>query len=391
MSIQIFQLRCLYSMSSGHLKASFLLALVAFCAVAQPSALRDPHHKAEVDALFAQWDKPDSPGCAVGIIKDGVLIHARGFGMANLEHGISIMPTTVFDIGSCSKQFTAFSILLLEKQGKLSLDDDIRKFVPEIPDFGHAILIRHLLYHTSGLRNYVTLLEREGKHTEDLATDADALAVLAKERDLNFVPGEKHRYSNTGYFLMALVVKKVSGESLRDFARKNIFEPLGMTHSHFHNDHTMIVKSRATGYSPLSGGGFGIEMSNWEHLGDGSLMTTVEDLVKWDQNFYDGKVGGKDVMARLEIPGRLDDGTKLNYGGGLIIGEYEGTRMIHHGGAWAGYRSHILRFPERRLSFIVLGNLSSLDAWNLAGKVSLLFFPADVEPSTEKTAERSRK
>src|ERR1043166_6266844 len=301
-------------MISGSFNTWLLWAFVAFNVVAQPSAPVDASHTAQVDALFAQWDKPDSPGCAVGIIKDGVLIHARGYGMANLEHGIPITRQTVFDIGSCSKQFTAFCILLLEKQGKLSLDNDVRKFVPEVPDFGRPILIRHLLYHTSGLRNVVTLLESDGKRTEDVVTDADGLRVVAKERDLNFAPGEKHRYSNTGYFLMSLIVKKVTGESLREFARKNIFEPLAMTHSHFHDDHTMIVKSRATGYSPLPGGGFAIDMSNWEHVGDGSLMTTVEDLVKWDQNFYDGKVGGKDLVRRMEIPGRLNDGTKLNYG-----------------------------------------------------------------------------
>jgi CubicO group peptidase (beta-lactamase class C family) len=378
-------------MISGSFNTWLLWAFVAFNVVAQPSAPVDASHTAQVDALFAQWDKPDSPGCAVGIIKDGVLIHARGYGMANLEHGIPITRQTVFDIGSCSKQFTAFCILLLEKQGKLSLDNDVRKFVPEVPDFGRPILIRHLLYHTSGLRNVVTLLESDGKRTEDVVTDADGLRVVAKERDLNFAPGEKHRYSNTGYFLMSLIVKKVTGESLREFARKNIFEPLAMTHSHFHDDHTMIVKSRATGYSPLPGGGFAIDMSNWEHVGDGSLMTTVEDLVKWDQNFYDGKVGGKDLVRRMEIPGRLNDGTKLNYGCGLIIGEYQGTPMIHHGGAWAGYRSHILRFPERRLTFVVLGNLSSLDAWNMAGRVSLLFFPSDAEPHVSKKPAEQRR
>ena len=379
-------------MSCGCFNTWLLWAFVAFNVVAQPSAPVDASHTAQVDALFAQWDMPDSPGCAVGIIKDGVLIHARGYGMANLEHGIPITRQTVFDIGSCSKQFTAFCILLLEKQGKLSLDNDVRKFVPEVPDFGRPILIRHLLYHTSGLRNVVTLLENDGKRSEDLVTDADGLRVLAKERDLNFLPGEKHRYSNTGYFLMSLIVKKVSGESLREFARKNIFEPLGMTHTKFHDDHTMIVKSRATGYSPSSGGGFGIDMSNWEHVGDGSLMTTLEDLVKWDRNFYDGKAGGKDLVRRMEIPGRLNDGTKHNYGCGLIIGEYQGTPMIHHGGAWAGYRSHILRFPERRLTFVVLGNLSSLDAWNMAGRASLLFFPSDPEPRIlKKPAEQRRE
>jgi len=358
-----------------------------FLAAAKEAMSAQATNAARIDALFTKWDKPGSPGCAVGVIKEGVFVHARGYGMANLEHGIPITPTTVFDIGSCSKQFTAFSVLLLAHERKLSLDDNIRKYLPEVPDHGRTISIRHLLHHTSGLRDYNDLLELDGKRVEDVTTEEDALRVVAKQRGVNFAAGARYLYSNTGYFLLAVIVKRVGEESLREFARKRIFDPLGMSHTHFHDRHTEIVPSRATGYEAGPGREFGISMSNWEQLGDGALMTTLEDLLKWDRNFYDAKVGGREVIEQMLIPGKLNDGTKLNYACGLIIGEYEGGAMIHHGGAWAGYRAQITRFPERKLSVVLLGNLSSLDAWDLAGRVSLVYL--DRGPTTNENAERA--
>jgi len=362
------------------------LAGCAFLASFSVSA-DDTNHGKAVDAVFAPWDKPDSPGCAVGVIQDGALVHARGYGMANLEHGIPITSRTVFDIGSCSKQFTAFSILLLAQQRKLSLTDNIRKFAPEIPDYGSPILIHHLLHHTSGLRDYNDLLELDGKRVDDVTTEEDALRLLARQRALNFKPGERHLYSNTGYFLLAVIVKRVSGQTLREFAHERIFKPLGMTNTHFHDDHTFIVKSRATAYAPKSGGGGGyaIDMSNWEQLGDGALMTTIEDLLQWDRNFYDPKVGGPAAIEQMLTPGKLNDGTKLNYACGLIVGEYQGTQMAHHGGSWAGYRAHLVRFPERKLSVFVLGNLSSLDTWSLAGRTGLLFLEGETHSKPSNT------
>jgi CubicO group peptidase (beta-lactamase class C family) len=362
-------------------------AFLAAAPAAQPTGSVGANQTTAVGAMFARWDKPDSPGCSVGVIKDGVLVHASGYGRANLEHGIAITAKTVFDIGSCSKQFTAFSILILAQEQKLSLQDNIRKFLPEIPDYGRPILIRHLLHHTSGLRDYNDLLELDDKRVEDVTTDEDALRLIAKQRALNFPPGERHLYSNTGYFLLAVIVKRASGESLRVFAHKNIFQPLGMENTHFHDDHTLIVKSRATGYSPRPEGGFSIDMSNWEQLGDGALMTTIEDLLKWDQNFYDAKVGGRMVLDQMLTPGELNDGRKLKYACGLIVGEYRGRQMIHHGGAWAGYRAQMVRFPKQKLSVFVLGNLSTLDTWNLAGKVGLLFLEGEANSETPKNTE----
>jgi len=345
--------------------------------------------RARVDQLFASWDRPDSPGCALGIVQDGQLIFARGYGMANLEHGIPITPRTVFDIGSTSKQFTAASILLLEQQGKLSLEDDIRRFVPEVPDYGRPITIGHLLYHTSGLRDYLTLMALAGVHFDGVTTEEDALRLIARQRGLNFPPGEDYLYSNSGYFLLSIIVKRASGLSLREFAEAHIFRPLGMTSTHFHDDHTRIVPRRATGYAPAPDGGFRIRMSHFEQTGDGALMTTVEDLALWDQNFYQPKVGGPELIRRMLMPGRLTSGETLRYAAGLIVETYRGATVIRHGGSWAGYRAEFLRFPEQRFSVICLCNVSNSDPTQLAYRVADLYldsvFP-ERAPSSQRAA-----
>jgi len=203
----------------------------------------------KVDELFTVWDTPDSPGCALGIIKDGKLIYKRGYGMANLEHNIPISATTVLRIGSTSKQFTAMSIALLAEQGKISLDDDIRKCLSEMPEYESPITIRHLIHHTSGIRDYLELMELAGRRDDDYYTDDEAIDMLARQKELNFKPGDEFLYSNSGYFLLSAIAKRASGKSLREFAQENIFKPLSMNNTHFHDDHTMIVKNRAAGYS----------------------------------------------------------------------------------------------------------------------------------------------
>ncbi len=344
---------------------------------------------ARVDSVFAPWDRSDSPGCALGIVKDGQLVYARGYGMANLEHSIPIAPRTVFDIGSTAKQFTAASILLLEQQGKLSRDDDIRRFLPEIPDYGRPITIRHLLHHTSGLRDYLTLMALAGIHFDGVTTEEDALRIIARQKGLNFAPGEDYLYSNSGYFLLSLIVKRVSGRSLREFAEENIFRPLGMKSTQFQDDHTRIIPHRATGYAPAPSGGFRLNMSQFEQTGDGALWTTVEDLVLWDRNFYEPKVGGPDLIRQLLEPGRLLSGETVAYAAGLIKGTYRGLTVIRHGGSWAGYRAELLRFPEQRFSVICLCNLSTINPTRLAYQVADLYL-ASAFPDRERDRSPER-
>ena len=234
-------------------RSSFVLA--AACLLAAPlafaaDAAAPPSKEARVDALFAEADRSDTPGCALGIFQDGRIAYSKGYGMANLELGVANTPHTVYDIGSLGKQFTAFSIYLLARDGKISIDDDVRKYVPELPDFGKPVTIRHLLHHTGGLRDYIELLELEGHGSEDLTTAQEALDTLTRQKAPLFAPGERYEYSNTGYFLLSWVVKRASGKSLRDFAQERIFGPLGMTHTQYNDEHGRIIPNRSTGYNP---------------------------------------------------------------------------------------------------------------------------------------------
>jgi CubicO group peptidase (beta-lactamase class C family) len=289
--------------------------------------------------------------------------------MANLEHSVPISASTVFDLGSTSKQFTAACIGLLVQQGKLSLDDDVRRFLPELRDYGTPITVRHLLHHTSGLRDYLELFLIAGRKTEDWTTRAQALAMIARQKQLNFQPGERHLYSNSGYFLLAQIVERASGTSMAKFAEREIFAPLGMRDTHVHEDHTLLVPARATGYSPREGG-FGIDMSDFEQTGDGAVMTTVADLAKWDRNFTTQQVGGDQLQRFLHEHGRLNDGSELPYCSGLVVDTFRGLERVSHGGAWAGYRAQLIRFPKHGLSVMCLTNLGTIDPSSICADIA---------------------
>ncbi|MFQ5817026.1 MAG: serine hydrolase domain-containing protein [Terriglobia bacterium] len=328
----------------------------------------------KVDAVFADWDQPDSPGCALGVVQNGKLIYTRGYGMASLEHRVPISSQSVFYIGSTSKQFVAASVVLAAAQRQLSLDDDIRKHLPEMPDYGTPITLRHLIHHSSGLRDYLSLMSLAGMPFENIYTDEELIELLARQKQLNFTPGEQYLYSNSGYFLLAQIVKRATGHSLRAFAEENIFKPLGMTSTHFHDDRTLVVANRATAYSPQKEGGFRLNwFLNFDKVGSGGLLTTVEDLYLWDQNFYEIKVGGRDFVQQLLTPGTLNNGQILDYAFGLAVGEYKGLKTVSHGGAFMGFRAQLLRFPEQKFSVICLCNLSNINPTRLARQVADIY------------------
>jgi CubicO group peptidase (beta-lactamase class C family) len=336
-----------------------------------------------VDAIFAEYDRTDSPGCALGVFQDGRIEYARGYGMANLEHALANSPQTVFDIGSTSKQFTVFAVLLLEQDGKLGIDDDVRKHVPELYGYGPTITIRQLMQHTSGLRDYLGLFWLRGIETEDLTTDEDSLEVIVRQEKLNFEPGSEYLYSNSGYFLLSQIVKRVSGKSLSEFAEERIFGPLGMRHTRFHGDHRRIVPRRATGYDEGAEGGFVIDMSDYEQTGDGAVYTTVEDLFLWDQNFYHAKVGTAEILERMQTPGKLANGEPITYGLGLVMRDYRGLPTVSHGGSWAGYRAQLLRFPDERFSVACVCNLGATDPSRLARRVAEVYLGEKMAPSNQ--------
>ena len=334
--------------------------------------------ESKVDQIFAPVNKPDSPGCAVGVIKDARLIYEHAYGSANLELETPLTTKSTFNVGSISKQFTALSILILAQQGKLSLDDSVRKYIPEVPDFGAPITLRHFIHHTSGLRDFLEMLEMAGRRNGDVETEKDVLDMVSRQRTLNHKPGEEYLYTNTGYLLLSIVVKRVAGKPLSEFAEENIFKPLGMTHTRFSDDHTALIPGLVDAYLPKTGGGFRKWMPRHDLVGSSNLFTTVEDLARWDQNFYDKKVGGA-LIDQMLTPGTLNDGTKLDYAFGLILSAYKGLPAVVHAGSSMGYQGTLLRFPGQHFSVAVLCNVRGLNPDGVARSVADVYLADQIK------------
>ena len=375
------------SMSLIPVAASVLLSFSLLAQTPPPAAENLP---ARVDSLFQKMDSTVSPGCALSVMKEGKIIYERGYGMADLDHNVPNTPTTVFHVASMSKQFTAASILLLAQQGKLSLDDPVRKYIPELPDFGMPVTIRQLIHHTSGLRDQWDLLGLSGwRYSLDLITNDDVLYVVSHQKELNFPPGTKHLYSNTGYTLLGEVVKRVSGQSLREFTTTNIFQPPGMKNTHFRDDHAEIIKNIAYGYEPAKDT-FRLSVTNFDTVGATSLMTTVEDLALWDENFYNPRVGGPDLIKHMLERGKLNNGEQLDYASGLVIGTYRGLNTVDHNGADAGYRADLIRFPDQHFSSACLCNLATANPADLNRKVAEIYLAKEMKPADPAHAEDSK-
>lgn len=339
-----------------------------------------------IDQLMSAMISGDGPGASIAVARDGKIIFSNGYGHANLEYDIHNTPQTVFHIASVSKQFTAFAIAMLADQGKLSLNDDIRKYLPEIHDFGTPIAIRQLIHHTSGLRDQWNLLVMAGWRMDDVITRNQILRLISRQRELNFKPGERHEYCNTGYTLMAEIVSRVSGQPFPDWCKENIFVPLDMQRTLFYDDHERVVANRAYSYQQGSAD-FRKSVLNYANAGATSLFTTVEDLSKWAMNFETAKVGNANVMKMMEEQAILNKGDTLDYAFGQVIGNYKGLKTISHGGADAGYRSFLLRFPDQRFSVSVFSNLASFNTYLVSHAIADVYL-ADLlkEPPKQEEA-----
>lgn len=366
------------------------LAIVANALGADPSAAQQFPRNPKVDRIFASWSRPDSPGCALGVVRDDRFVYERGYGMANLDYDIPNSPKVVYYVGSDSKQFTAASIALLVLDGKISLSDDIRKYIPEMPDYGTPITIDHLIHHTSGIRDIYTLMSLGGLRLEDVFSDSEEIALIARQKELNFKPGDDYLYSNSGYFLLAEIIKRVTGKSLREFADERIFQPLGMTHTHFHDDPGHVMKWRAMSYEPDGHGSYRISyLQNFDKIGAGGLYTSVEDLRLWDENFYTHQVGGDAMQRLIHTRGVLNRGDTIPYAFGNNVTTYRGLRVDEHGGSLMGYKAEILRFPDQHFSVLMTCNLGTIDPGPLAEQVADVYLGGRMGPKTARaTASR---
>jgi CubicO group peptidase (beta-lactamase class C family) len=342
-------------------------------------ASHDERH-ARVDSIFSAYARTDAPGCAVSVMKAGRILYARGYGMADVAHGIPLTAQTPTIVASTSKQFTALAILLLERDGKLRLDDDVRRYVPEVPDFGHSITIRALLNHTSGLRELGNLFYFSGWRITDEQYKSDVFAMIRRQRTLNHLPGAEFSYNSTGYTLLAIVVERVSGVSFRRFVIDRIFTPLGMAHSEVQEDVDQVIPNRATGYWGHDPTKLLTARPSFSFAGHAGVVTSVEDLARWDANAYEHRVGTAELLEQMSTPGQLIDGTRFGYGLGLFIGSHRGRKMISHAGSDFGYKADFIRFPAEQLTVAVLCNAFDIAPTPLALRVADLYLPPSDEP-----------
>jgi CubicO group peptidase (beta-lactamase class C family) len=344
-----------------------------------------------LDEIFAPWSKPGGAGAAVTVMQHGKLVIEKGYGLANLEYDVPVTPETVYHVASVSKQFTAMALVLLEADGKLSLENDVHKYLPELPDYGQPVTLRQLLQHTSGIRDQWQTLGIAGWRLDDVITQKQILRLLFRQKELNFAPGTRHLYSNGGYTLAAEVVARVSGKPFPAFCQERLFGPLGMTRTHIHDDHRRIVHDRAYSYEKTAEG-YQASPLNYANAGATSLFTTASDLVRWLDNFREPKVGGRAAVERLQEQAVLADGKKIDYALGLSLGKFQGRKTISHGGGDAGYRSFVLWVPELELGVAVVSGLASFNSGEVAHRVARVFLgersspeesrpsPASVEP-----------
>lgn len=360
------------SLVSALLVLAMPLPTVAADAAQNPDASRE----AQVDALFAAWDAPGSPGCAVGVMSRGRLVYAKGHGLADVARGIPLSADTVFDVASMTKQFTAASIALLSMERKLALADDVRTRFPEIR-IDAPVTIEDLLHHSSGLRDYAELNQLRGTEAID---NKGVLALLARQNALNFPPGQESSYSNSNYVLLAELVPQASGLSLARFANERIFGPLQMTSTRYASGVDEDPPNLANSYFPTAPGQFSPVPRSTQTVGDGNLLTTVRDLALWDENFYTNRVGGPALTGLMRAPARLANGQQAPYGLGLMFDTYRGLPTEHHGGSYHGFRTELLRFPQQHFSVSVLCNVASANASALATQVADIYLADALQP-----------
>lgn len=376
--------RAVAGLKTGTLISLLFLALPLASGSAQSGLTAGDPLQPEVDAVFAEWDRDDSPGCIVGVNQDGETLYRQGYGMANLEYSVPLSPEIVSEIGSVSKQFTAAAILILAREGHLSLDDDVRQYIPEL-QIEEPLTLRRLADHTSGLRDWIGLVGLAGRQWGDaIHTVPEIVEVIARQRTLNFPPGERFLYSNAGYALMLEVVERVSGQPFTEFTSEHIFRSLGMNHTEWRDDHARIVRNRATAYRPANGS-FRAQMPFSDAIGSGGLLTTVDDMIRWTEALHSGDFGGSGFLETMTEPGVLSDGREIGWALGLQVGEFRGVREVSHAGGTAGYRAFLAHYPEYGLTVALQCNLANVNTGTVTRSVAEVYLGDRLAPVPEVT------
>ena len=350
-----------------------MLSFIWLCFFEQATLLFPQTLETSIDQLLKPYDRHDAPGIAVGVMSQGQTVYAKGWGMADLEHRIPITPDSVFDIASVSKQFAGIAIAILESEGKLTLNDRINDHVSGLPDAFAPVELRHLLHHTSGIRDWPGVFVLGGRRFDDVISFQDILGMARRQEALSFSPGEMYTYSNTGYNLLARTVETISGEAFADWMKDQVFIPLEMNHSHFHDHLGILVSNRVRSYQGARQGPFTNVGNQLMALGSSSLYSTVNDLLKWVAHLDQPTLVNREVIEKMVTPGLLNNGESAGYAYGLSIGEYRGVKRISHSGGWAGFRTYLLYLPKFELGIVVLSNWSGMNtsatAYQIAGTV----------------------
>lgn len=360
------------------IKRLVLQLLLLLCSFYSAQAQLSPEQQEKINQLFLDWNQPNHPGGAVGIMQEEEVIFSKAYGLASMEYLVPNSTGTLFNIASVSKQFTSMGILLLEAQGKLSIDADVREYLPYLPKFKHKVTIRHFMHHTSGMRSLHAMLQMAGWRDDDSRTNADLVRFMKNQKELNFEPGSEYLYCNTGYILMSEIIEKITGEKFPAWMRTTIFEPLGMIDSYVEEDYSRVVPNNATSYNGSANRGFNRAVEYWGYIGSGNMHCSTSDLLKWLRNFYAPKAGWEAAFQKLQTLDPLNNGEKLNYAFGVVVDSINNSKRISHGGSIGGFRAHASCFPDKKLSLVILSNFSNS---GLGSKVSAI---NDLLLSTDK-------